>query len=366
MKIEHIRFLRAIGLAKDISVRALELSAEKAKGYMKKKLNVAWKEALGSQIEWGKKDGSGVYSKKTSKTLGQIFGDAKESNIGQKLIKGNELRKEAGLLFGFEKGSAGKTVLSGLDKSAFVDLNVDKVNLIPYSEEEYDGVSYENLDWIPFKFVDARNDKPIVFRAILSGISDAFSPEYSSERYVGRPTNVYVYQGTTRNISFTFDVYPKSDTELVTLWEKLNYLAGLTYPHLDSTGQGMISPYSKLTIGDMYRDAPGYISSLTYTVQDNGTWETTFAKLPKYIQVQCEFIYIGKHLPTAEQKHYDPKWIPILGRENFTDKAAKWLVDRGGSALGKGASFVGGAVKGFFNKDDTKAITDTAAAVGTE
>ena len=53
----------------------------------------------------------------------------------------------------------------------------------------------------------------IVFRALLSGITDTFTPEYSPERYIGRPDNVYVYQGTTREITFTFDVYPKSVNE---------------------------------------------------------------------------------------------------------------------------------------------------------
>ena len=93
------------------------------------------------------------------------------------------------------------------------------------------------------------------------------------------------------------------------MWEKLNYLAGLTYPHLDEAGLGMVAPFSKLQIGDMYNNVPGYISSLTYTVQDNGTWEVDFAKLPKYIQVACTFIYIGDALPTAEQKHFGCDWI---------------------------------------------------------
>ena len=83
----------------------------------------------------------------------------------------------------------------------------------------------------------------------------------------------------------TFDVYPKSDVEMVTLWEKLNYLAGQTYPHWSdsdaSGGRGMISPYTELTIGQMYSDTPGYISALTYNVMDTGTYETVFAKLPK-------------------------------------------------------------------------------------
>ena len=205
-------------------------------------------------------------------------------------------------------GTISKAKAVQLDPAAFGDVGVDKVNLIPYGkDEDTEGKKYYELDWIPFKFVDANNNKPIVFRAILSGITDTFTPEYNPEKYIGRPDNVYVYQGTTREIAFTFDVYPKSDTELVTLWEKLNYLAGLTYPHME-TGL-MIAPFCKLTIGQMYDDAPGYISGLTYTVMDESTWEVDFAKLPKYVQVSCTYVYVGDRLPTATQKHYDVPWV---------------------------------------------------------
>ena len=215
----------------------------------------------------------------------------------------------------------------------------DYVNLIPYGKDKYesDGVnaSYADLDFIPFKFVDVYKDQSIVFRAILSGITDTFTPEYASERYVGRPDNVYVYQGTNREIGFTFDVYPKSDEELITLWEKLNYLAGLTYPHWASAaggGMGMIAPFCKLTIGQMYADSPGYISALTYTVQDSGTWETTFAKLPKYIQVSCTFVYIGNRLPSATQKHYELPWV---GDTEYDDTRLTNFLDEGLDAAAK-------------------------------
>ena len=201
-----------------------------------------------------------------------------------------------------------------------IDVNTgegDKVNLIPYStygSERGDLFSKDSddLDFIPFKFRDVVNNKVIAFRAILSGITDTFTPEYSSERYVGRPDNVYVYQGTNREISFTFDVYPKTDKEMYPLWQKMNYLAGLTYPtygEAEGGGKGMIAPFCQLTIGDMYKDSDGYISSLTFTVQDQTTWETEFAKLPKYIQVACNFIYIGKRLPSSTSKHFEVDWV---------------------------------------------------------
>ena len=199
-----------------------------------------------------------------------------------------------------------------IDPKIFSDVGKDRVNLIPYGSDEHKGKSYKELDFIPFKFYDVNNDKSIVFRAILSGITDTFTPEYSSERYIGRPDNVYVYTGTTREISFTFDVYPKSDEELLVLWEKMNYLAGLTYPSWEGAvggGAGMVAPFCKLTIGQMYENTSGYISGLTYTVMDSSTWETTFAKLPKYIQASCTFVYIGDRLPSSTQKHYELPWV---------------------------------------------------------
>ena len=80
--------------------------------------------------------------------------------------------------------------------------------------------------------------------------------------------------------------------ELVRLWEKMNYLAGLTYPEWAAAvggGLGMIAPMCKLTIGQMYTNTPGYISALTYTVQDNGTWEidapeNLSGEVPEYVE----------------------------------------------------------------------------------
>jgi len=203
-----------------------------------------------------------------------------------------------------------KFQLSKLDPRAFENTGVDRVNLVPYGRDtKFEDDDYTELDLIPFKFADARTGNQLVFRAILSGITDSFAPEYASERYLGRPDSVYVYQGTNREISFNFDVYPKSDTELSVLWTKLNYLAGLTYPGWDVSGRGMLSPFSTLTIGQMYNEAPGYISSLTYTVDDGSTWEVDLAKLPKYIHVACTFVYVGSRLPSSTQKHFDLDFV---------------------------------------------------------
>ena len=193
-------------------------------------------------------------------------------------------------------------------------ITADLVNLIPYGSRDVAKINTkteDDLDFVPFRFKDINNNKYIIFRALLSGITDNMTPEFAAERYVGRPDQVYVYQGTNREISFTFDIYPKSKNELPVLWEKLNYLVGLVYPSWAPSGGGlgMIAPFIELTIGDMYKDTPGFLSQLSLTVQDGTTWEIDDWKLPKYIQAACSFTYIGKYLPNQIGKHYELPWL---------------------------------------------------------
>ena len=251
-----------------------------------------------------------------------------DSPFANARVKDNKASLFEGLKssFGLGENRPGIEILGDITKKVqSIDVNDgnsygratgDRVNLIPYGNEEniknFHGDTVEDLDFIPFKFKDVINDKIISFRAILSGITDTFTPEYSSERYVGRPDSVYVYQGTSREISFTFDIYPKTDKEMFPIWQKLNYLAGLTYPSYGDAvggGKGMVAPFCQLTIGDMYKDSDGYISSLTYTVQDQTTWETEFTKLPKYLQVAVNYIYIGRRLPSSTSKHFEVDWV---------------------------------------------------------
>ena len=197
--------------------------------------------------------------------------------------------------------------------------NVNKTNMIAYGEYLDEKKLEDKEGLIPFRFKDVLNNKILSFDAILSGITDTITPEYSSERYIGRPESVYVYQGVARNVGFTFDVYPMTRQEMPVLWEKLNYLVGLCYPNwVDSPYAGseqtnaitMVSPICELTIGDMYNNTPGYLSGVTMTVQDGTTWEyEENLKLPHYVQVAVEFVYIGKYLPNAKGKHFELSWI---------------------------------------------------------
>jgi hypothetical protein len=173
------------------------------------------------------------------------------------------------------------------------------------TEPTIDGVK----DFIKFKFYDIVNRKYIRFRAILSGISDSISPEWTGTRYIGRPDQVWVYSGTERSVSFSFEIYPKTKQEFPVLLEKLNYLIGLCYPTYHNNR--MVAPFINLTLGDMFNNTPGFLSGLSMDVDDLSTWEIEEGlQFPKHITCACEFTYIGKHVQATTGKHYELGWLP--------------------------------------------------------
>ena len=199
-----------------------------------------------------------------------------------------------------------------------IKYGADKVNIHPYGKDLPEGVS----DFIKFKFYDVTNEKFIIFRAILSGISDSITPEWSGTEYIGRPDKVYVYKGAERKISFNFEIYPKTKQEFPVLLEKMNYLVGLCYPSFTS-GNRMVAPFINLTIGDMFVETPGFLDSLSVEVDDTGTWEMQEGlQFPKHITCNCSFTYIGKYLPSSLGKHYELPWLEDYGWKSGIDGQA--------------------------------------------
>jgi hypothetical protein len=115
-------------------------------------------------------------------------------------------------------------------------------------------------------------------------------------------------------------IVPHTRQELPIVWEKLNYLVGLTYPtwkNIGEHGKRMESPFMNLTIGDMYDKVPGFLSGLSITVEDDATWEIEEGfQLPKAISVSCEFTHIGQHVLATQGKHYDLGWLKEYDNTN--------------------------------------------------
>ena len=168
-------------------------------------------------------------------------------------------------------------------------------------------------DLIKFKIRDAVNGKWIIFPAYLSDITDNSTAEYATERYIGRADSVHIYQGYSRTISLSFKVVALARNDVPIIWEKINYLKGLTLPTYKKQMDELrpVAPYIYLTIGDLFSNTPGYFSSVGITIPESATWEISEGiQVPQVCDVSAEFTYIGKQTPHQIGKQYDGlSWI---------------------------------------------------------
>lgn len=145
-------------------------------------------------------------------------------------------------------------------------------------------------DFIPLRMSSVIDtDSFVYFRAIITGLTETSSPSWESSKFVGNPYNFYTYSGVERSISFTLRTYCMSSFELAKMWERLTWLTSQTYPSIKN--KIVQAPFMKMTIGSIYKNKIGFINSLSYTINDDVTWETEIKDswLPKVVDVQLEF-----------------------------------------------------------------------------
>ena len=147
--------------------------------------------------------------------------------------------------------------------------------------------------WEPYKddlialyFYDVVNEKYIPFRAAIKGISEAGNASWEEMPFIGRADKVYSYGGFNRNLSFNLKIVISSIAELAPTWQRINYIMTAYKPANYTKAKGvvasgnsaydrfMVPPMFMLTMGDMYKDQPILIQSVTMTVPDDASWET--------------------------------------------------------------------------------------------
>ena len=183
-------------------------------------------------------------------------------------------------------------------------------------------------------------DDIIVFRAIITSLSDTFSPTWNPVSMIGRADPNYHYTGYSRDLNLDFTVYATDRDELKPIWRKLNALAGYTAPQYNATDITLGAPWMRVTIGDVFHQQPMILSSLSYTLHDGDTtWEInieddpTMMQVPHKVTVSCAFNVIGDFIPQRngrfyslnDTKNYDKAGLPMKGNSN-------WLSDFEGNS----------------------------------
>ena len=217
------------------------------------------------------------------------------------------------------------------DKVTAIDIssNTTSVGLINSNNIYPNGAQ----DLIKFFFEDAAKGKNVMpFRCTLTGLSDSFSPGWNRIDIMGRPDGAYQYSSFERSISFGFIAHATSRSEMIPMWRKLNYLASYTMPEYNANAAPS-GPFMRLTIGDLYHRCPGFLTALSYTFPDEGSWDiaadfdnSTHAEpkqLPMSVEVSVTYTIISDYRPQLMGRVYD---LSPYGRPDNAI-SGQWLPD---------------------------------------
>ena len=166
-------------------------------------------------------------------------------------------------------------------------------------------------DFIKFYFEDATQGRNIMaFRATLNGFTDSFQPGWDTISIMGRPDSAYLYSSFERSLSFNFTVAATTRSEMIPMWRKLNYFSTYTMPDISGNSKPS-GPMIRFTIGDLFHRTPGFLTSLSYTIPDDATWDIAedatdqvSKQLPMMIEVSVSLTVIGDYRPQKMGRAY--------------------------------------------------------------
>jgi len=225
---------------------------------------------------------------------------------GEQAFPYEEYSREA--LFGYTRydNTRDRTIQEGGNQLFNLEHGVD--NFTDFDQDYTDDVDKvgNHRDMIKLIIHDIPQDKKVRFRAYVSDISDTITPEWSKASYIGRPDQVHNYTSATRQLSFTLKFAALSRNSMIPMYQKVNYLYGLCYPHLtkglpnQAVAETMTSPLVRLTLGDWLHKTPGYFDSMTTTIDNDYSWDINLeedpngtAQLPQILSVALTYVIIG-------------------------------------------------------------------------
>jgi hypothetical protein len=173
--------------------------------------------------------------------------------------------------------------------SGYIDLDSFNQNILQngiiFKDDELDGrLNNSKLGASFIKIKPYGTNHTLLFPAVISGISEDISPEWSNFKYLGSPFNVYRYQGVERSLKFEFKLYYIDDASKLSMVSNLNSLKELTFPysevsHIKYANKDVALAFSpnliELSINGLYEKIFGFIDSLSFSIDDATSWSTT-------------------------------------------------------------------------------------------
>jgi hypothetical protein len=211
---------------------------------------------------------------------------------------------------------------------------LDKITALKMYEAEGPNHSLPINDLCKFRIAVVNNGPSegkkatyLHFRAYINGFTDNYAATWNDVQYVGRGNVFKNYSGFTRDISMGFTIAATSKAELIPMFTKLNFLASSLTPDYNQAGF-MRGNMVRMTVGGYLYEVPGVLTSLTYTIPDDTTWEIAIdtegksdpsvKELPHRIEVSLAFTPVEDFLPRRQRLLYNEEGeLRAVGNETF-------------------------------------------------
>lgn len=154
---------------------------------------------------------------------------------------------------------------------------IDTVNAFPlYRSNSVTGNNNKN-DFVKFRIGVLNNKNPlektyIHFRALINGMSDAYTSNWEPHKFMGRSEEFYTYSGFGRTLSLDWTVAAQSKQELIPMYQKLNYLASVCAGDFSDVGY-MRGNLISLSVGGWFQEQIGIMQGITLDVPGESPWE---------------------------------------------------------------------------------------------
>lgn len=225
-------------------------------------------------------------------------------------------RSQPGDDFVFRTTALRKDNPGGIKNAVLPEKTIRKIS---YIKDNANLVAYDaRADFLePYKYINNQFDDPIIvsfamgkdnhvkFRAFIKDLQQTATPEYKPYQYIGRIEKFINYLGVQREISFKLGIIAFGQSEIDMMWTRINYITSFVYPY--GFNKGIMQPnILRLTIGDVYKDQPGYVTSLGTNFSGiTDSWEISKGKqVPISAEMDIKFTLIEKYSKIASSPFY--------------------------------------------------------------
>lgn len=192
----------------------------------------------------------------------------------------------------------------------------DPITVSKIYQGEVDG-DFDPDNFLYMKFEDVRTNNFIFLKPYVDGVTDDTQASFEEVDYIGRTESIPKYMKTVGSLNFSFVVHASTPRELAFMYKKLEFIESLNYPMMNAPDFTVSkNPLIRFSLGDLYRDRGGYITSFSKSIGDGeSAWETRKgAVVPKLIRCSVAIQKFHDEMPYYP-KDYD--WSERAGHTNF-------------------------------------------------